>query len=308
MVTTPSFTQYCQVFCHNVSHVILSFLKHHVIVFPRTISRYSVCKSDFWRHLLTKTVLTTTHSYCLPSNFTNGREEFIAGILPQKEIALLLWQDEKKKGRKDEEFCGSGRKWTSRRKWGGFFFVCLVKVIKSLTHTHWQKLPSMTSHSVANNKVLVKDWNKVGNSQQSQSTSKTTYRDCTHTHTHTQSRLCCKHRHVALSWRGKWIQTPPVALYVSAGYCLLHQMTNINFHQTIRPLSLTLSLSGCVSFPFLLAFPRLQAPGIHRAAIWSPGPTFTTTMGPVLDAQFIKEKNEMAGEWDGDRGEFCGWL
>ena len=108
MVTTPSFTQYCQVFCHNVSHVILSFLKHHVIVFPRTISRYSVCKSDFWRHLLTKTVLTTTHSYCLPSNFTNAREEFVAGILPQKEIALLLWQDEKKKDERTRSSVGVG--------------------------------------------------------------------------------------------------------------------------------------------------------------------------------------------------------
>lgn len=170
---------------------------------------------------------------------------------------------------------------------------------------HWQKLPHMTSHGVANNKVPVKDWNKVGNSQQSQSTSER----CTGTtHTHTRSRLCCKHRSVVLSWKGKWIQTPPVVLYVSTGYCLLHQMTNINFHQTIRPLSLTLSLSGCVSFPFLLAFPRLRAPGMQRAAIWSPGPTFTATMGPVLDAQFIKEKNEMAGEWDRDRGELCGWM
>lgn len=61
--------------------------------------------------------------------------------------------------------------------------------------THWQKLPPMTSHGVANNKVPVKDWNKVGNSQQSQSTSERCT-GTTHTHTHTlptmlQTQVCC---------------------------------------------------------------------------------------------------------------------
>lgn len=63
-------------------------------------------------------------------------QNFVAGILRQKQIALLLWQDEEKK--KDEgttSSVGAGEKGPTRRKWGGFFFVCLVKVIKSLTRT-----------------------------------------------------------------------------------------------------------------------------------------------------------------------------
>lgn len=63
----------------------------------------------------------------------------------------------------------------------------------------------------------------------------------------------------------------------------------------------------CLSL-FLLAFPQLWALGIKWAAIWSPGPSFTATMGPVLDAQFIKEKNETVGKPDEDGRKFRDWI
>lgn len=45
-------------------------------------------------------MLTTSTAIVRLQNVTNGRAEFVAGILRQKQIALLLWQDEEKK--KDE--------------------------------------------------------------------------------------------------------------------------------------------------------------------------------------------------------------
>lgn len=111
-------------------------------------------------------------------------EDFWAEMLKQKENCFRFMAEWEKERRV--------RLWaqerTIRRKWGSLF--CLVKVIKSHTQAraHIHKLPHMTSHSTVNNKVLVRDWNKVGNSQQSQSTSKEMYR-FTHSHTHKHTPL-----------------------------------------------------------------------------------------------------------------------
>ena len=75
----------------------------------------------------------------------------------------------------------------------------------------------------------------------------------------------------------------------STGYCLQHQMTNINFHQTIPPLSLSRMLPLSVSIGLSLV---VCTPGMQWAAIWSLGPSFPTTKGPAIDAHFTKEKLE----------------
>lgn len=79
-------------------------------------------------------------------------------------------------------------------------------------------------------------------------------------------------------------------------------MTNINFHQTIHPPSVTLPL--CL-------FPQLQAPGTQRGAIWSLGPSFTATTGLFSDAWFKKKRmrwqnNEVATKDNYERLH-CKW-
>lgn len=62
-------------------------------------------------------MLTTSTAIVRLQNVTNGRAEFVAGILRQKQIALLLWQDEEKK--KDEgttSSVGAGEKGPTGRK------------------------------------------------------------------------------------------------------------------------------------------------------------------------------------------------
>lgn len=72
------------------------------------------------------------HSYYPPSHFTNRIPEFVAVILRQK-IALVWWQNER--GRRDDEFWGSGRK--DDEKEMRQFLLCSPRQGHKLhTHTH----------------------------------------------------------------------------------------------------------------------------------------------------------------------------
>lgn len=125
-----------------------------------------------------------------------------------------------------------------------------------------------------------------------------------HTQTHTHhsvpkfSQLCQKDRYAVISPKENGFKQ-------HLSYCMCPQgivcCTKWQILIFIKQFTLHLSLSCSVSL-FLFAFPRLWAPGIQWAAIWSPGPSFTATTGLFLDAQFIKEKNEMVGERGSYRG------
>lgn len=111
-------------------------------------------------------------------------------------------------------------------------------------------------------------------------------------HIPTSSKLCWKHRYIVISSKEMDSNNSRCTIWVRKGIvCGTKWQILIFIKQFALYLSLLLSACVCVCVCLLLlAFPQLWTPGIQWAAIWSPGPSFTTTMGSVLDAHFKKKK------------------
>lgn len=127
------------------------------------------------------------------------------------------------------------------RNWGSLFFICTKHSLKF--HT--------TLHSMVTNKV--QEWNITGNIKQSQSTSKKMYKNPADTHTntlHTVPKLSQLYKETL--W---YLQKKIDSDNICWTFCVHRALSaaandKFNFHQTLQPLSLTLSCS-CFSWFFL---------------------------------------------------------
>lgn len=194
----------------SIYHKIFCYSSHIVLEWPKS-------------HILISTVLITFTAVPPPFTFQKQKTIICSRDLATKVYFSFVLELERTKRR----FCGSERKNDNMKMRQFLLHLPTSRLLNQ--HTTLTKVPHTTSNSTVNNKVLVQEWNKVGNSQQSQSTSKKMYRDraCTHTNTHTS--LCTQilptvpERQVRCDIsKRKWIQTTSVVLYVSTGYCLLH--------------------------------------------------------------------------------------